>query len=52
MNNPFGEGFMEFEDVVYGGVGHEFSPQMAKDANRFIIERLINAERNQGPSNL
>ncbi|KAI9833602.1 MAG: hypothetical protein M1819_003555 [Sarea resinae] len=36
----FREGGLSIEDIVYDGVGHETTPQMAQAAVRFIIECL------------
>lgn len=33
----------DFEDKVYPGVGHAFSPEMARDVDRFVVEILCKA---------
>ena len=33
----------DFEDRVYPGVGHAFSPEMARDVDRFVVELLCKA---------
>ena len=33
----------DFEDKVYPGVGHAFSPEMARDVDRFVVEFLCKA---------
>ena len=35
------------EDIVYPGTGHEFSPAMMRDAVRFIVDTVAEAERGQ-----
>ena len=51
-NGWFGHGSVDFEDIVFDGVGHDMSPQMAKEANRFVMETLINADKNHRSSKI
>lgn len=39
-NGWFNEGGILIEDIVFDGVGHEMSPDMVKEAHRFVIEAL------------
>lgn len=36
----FSEGAVVLEDIVFEGVGHDVSPEMIKEAHRFVIESL------------
>lgn len=36
----FSEGGVVFEDIIFDGVKHELSPEMVKEAHRFVIEAL------------
>lgn len=39
-NGWFSEGGVVFEDIIFNGVGHEMSPEMKKEAHRFVIDAL------------
>ena len=39
-NGWFHDGRVVFEDIVFDGVGHDMSPDMVREAHRFIIEAL------------
>ncbi len=39
-NGWFKEGGVVFENIVFDGVSHEMSPEMLKEAHRFVIEAL------------
>lgn len=39
-NGWFSEGGVVFEDIVFEGVRHEMSPEMVREAHRFVIEAL------------
>lgn len=39
-NGWFEEGAVVLEDIVFEGVSHEMSPEMVKEAHRFVIEAL------------
>lgn len=39
-NGWFSEGGVVLEDIVFDGVSHEMSPEMLKEAHRFVIEAL------------
>ena len=39
-NGWFSEGGVVFEDIIFDGVGHVLSPEMTKEAHRFVIEAL------------
>ena len=39
-NGWFSEGGVILEDIVFDGVSHEMSPEMVKEAHRFVIEAL------------
>ena len=39
-NGWFSEGAVVFEDIIFNGVGHEMSPEMKKEAHRFVIDAL------------
>ena len=39
-NGWFSEGGIVFEDIIFDGVGHNMSPEMVKEAHRFVIEAL------------
>ncbi|KAL9638932.1 MAG: hypothetical protein Q9164_001241 [Protoblastenia rupestris] len=41
----FNHGNFLFEDIVFEGVGHAMSPDMAREVDRFIIETLTNSQR-------
>ncbi len=51
-NGWFGDGSVHFENLIYDGVGHEMSPEMAKEANKFIIETLMQTDKNHGSSKI
>lgn len=51
-NGWFGHGSVHFEDLQFEGVEHEMSPEMATEANRFIMETLIHAESERGSSKI
>lgn len=51
-NGWFGNRSVHFEDIIYDGVGHEMSPEMAKKANEFIIETLMHANNKHGSSKI
>ncbi|CAF9932269.1 MAG: hypothetical protein ALECFALPRED_005253 [Alectoria fallacina] len=36
----FNKGGLVFEDIVFDGVSHEMSPEMVKEAHRFVMEAL------------
>ena len=36
----FEDGGLEMEDIIFDGVGHEMSPEMLREALRFIVETL------------
>ena len=44
-NGWFSNSSVVFEDIVFDGVGHEMSPQMAEEANRFIMETMSRVEK-------
>ena len=39
-NGWFSEGSVVFEDIIFDGVKHDMSPEMVKEAHRFVIEAL------------
>ena len=39
-NGWFSKGGVVFEDIIFDGVGHAVSPDMVKEAHRFVIEAL------------
>ncbi|KAL9137498.1 MAG: hypothetical protein Q9175_001298 [Cornicularia normoerica] len=39
-NGWFNEGGVVFEDIVFDGVSHSMSPDMVREAHRFVIEAL------------
>ena len=39
-SNGWFEGGLIFEDIVFDGVGHDMSPEMVKEAHRFVIGAL------------
>ena len=39
-NGWFSGGGVVFEDIIFDGVGHEMSPEMIKEAHRFVIDAL------------
>jgi len=51
-NGWFRNGSVHFEDIIYDGVGHEMSPEMANEANKCIIETLMQADKNHGSSKM
>lgn len=51
-NGWFGNRSVHFEDIIYDGVGHDMSPEMAKKANEFIIETLMHADKSHGFSKM
>jgi len=51
-NGWFADRSVHFENIIYDGVGHDMSPEMAKEANRFIIETLMHADKIHGSSKI
>ena len=39
----FNEGGVVFEDIIFDGVSHDMSPEMVREAHRFVIEALEQA---------
>ena len=42
---PFSENEFTFEDIVFEGIGHAMSPDMAKAVDRFVVETLSESRR-------
>ena len=39
-NGWFSEGGVVFEDIIFDGIGHDMSPEMVKEAHRFVVDAL------------